>query len=539
MPPADSSNAPGRGGPPDGPGSGGAPVEVDDEDRALLTHLTVGAIVDGKYRVDRVLGRGAMGVVVQATHEQLGERVALKFLRYRAKAGGEDFQQRFKREAKVSAMLKNEHITRVIDVGLWRDRVPYMVMDYLDGTDLREVMKSTGQLPIGTAIDYTVQICVGIAEAHAAGIVHRDLKPSNLFVTKRPDGSDLVKILDFGISKWRAGETELDDLTQTGVVLGSPKYMAPEQLFGSSNVDSRADVWSIGAILYEMIAGRPPFDLPTFTRICAELSTNNPPPPLGARCADVTPEIEAVVMSCFARDPDKRTRDVAELAGNLLDAVQAPFAAPMRQKIASILEPGSGPLSSSGAKSSYGAMSSGTYGAMSTTGSGRTPAALATASGPLSTSAAGTAVEKEPQRRGTALPWLVGGGAVIAAAVAYFAFSGGGHPPSPNTPPSAAAAIATPPSPPPAASVPAPPDSSPPAAASAAPSATASAIADTTRPPGRPPARPPWRPPPQPPAPGTAVAAQTGAAAAPPPPVAPPPPQPTATTKTDPLGDRQ
>src|ERR1019366_4712824 len=240
---------------------------------------------------------------------------------------------------------------RVIDVGLWQGRVPYMVMDYLNGTDLREVMKSTGQLQVGTAIDYTVQICVGIAEAHAAGIVHRDLKPSNLFVTKRPDGSDLVKILDFGISKWRAGESELDELTQTGVVLGSPKYMAPEQLFGSADVDARADVRSIGATLYEMLAGKPPFDLPTFTRICAELSTNNPPPPLGARCEDMTPELEAVIMKCFARDPDKRTRDVSELAGSLLDAVQAPFAAPMRQKIASILDPSNSPLSSSGARS--------------------------------------------------------------------------------------------------------------------------------------------------------------------------------------------
>src|SRR5271166_6053233 len=144
MPP-DSSKAP------DLPeGQAVAPVDPEDQDQALLAQLTVGTVVDGKYRVDRVLGRGAMGVVVQATHVHLGERVALKFLRYRAKEGGEDFQQRFKREAKVSAMLKNEHITRVIDVGLWRDRVPYMVMDYLNGVDLREVVKSTGQLPVGT-----------------------------------------------------------------------------------------------------------------------------------------------------------------------------------------------------------------------------------------------------------------------------------------------------------------------------------------------------------------------------------------------------
>jgi serine/threonine-protein kinase len=330
MPPSDSSEAPDQNALPEGQPSEIAP-ESEDESRAILAQLTTGAVVDAKYQIDRVLGRGAMGVVVQATHVHLGEKVALKFLHYRARSGTEDFQSRFKREARVSAKLKNEHITRVIDVGVWKERVPYMVMDYLEGGDLRELIKSQGPLPIGVAIDYAVQICVGIAEAHANGIVHRDLKPSNLFLTRRPDGSDLLKVLDFGISKWRASETELEELTQTGVVLGSPKYMAPEQLFGSSDVDARADVWSIGAIVYEMIAGRPPFDLPTFTRICAELSTNRPPPSLIAKRPEVTPELEAVIMKCFERNPDERTRDVAELAGNLLDAVQAPFAAPMRQ----------------------------------------------------------------------------------------------------------------------------------------------------------------------------------------------------------------
>src|SRR3984957_4604774 len=274
MPPSDSSEAPDQVLPEGQTSASGA--DPDDEDRAILSQLTIGSVVDGKYKVERVLGRGAMGVVIQATHVHLGEKVALKFLRYRAKAGTEDFQTRFKREARVSAKLKNEHITRVIDVGVWKERVPYMVMDYLDGGDLRELIKGQGPLPIGTAIDYTVQVCVGIAEAHANGIVHRDLKPSNLFLTKRADGSDLVKILDFGISKWRAGATAIPEMPQTGLVLGSPKYMAPEQLFGSADVDARADVWSIAAILYEMLTGRPPYDYPTLTRICAELAADHP-----------------------------------------------------------------------------------------------------------------------------------------------------------------------------------------------------------------------------------------------------------------------
>lgn len=524
--------------------------DAEEEDRAILAQLTIGSVVDGKYRVDKVLGRGAMGVVIQATHIHLGEKVALKFLRYRAKSGTEDFQTRFKREARVSAKLKNEHITRVIDVGVWKERVPYMVMDYLEGFDLRELIKSQGPLPIGAAIDYTVQVCVGIAEAHANGIVHRDLKPSNLFLTKRADGSDLVKVLDFGISKWRAGETELDELTQTGVVLGSPKYMAPEQLFGSSDVDARADVWSIAAILYEMLAGRPPFDLPTFTRICAELSTNKPPPSLVERRPDVTPELEAVIMKCFQRNPEERTHDVAELAGNLLDAVQAPFAAPMRQKIASMLDPAATGLASSGAMApmpsgAYGTMTSGSYTVLSTTGSG--PRKSLTDSGSVSGAPGSTAgaqvVGAEPQRRSALVPGLAVGALVVIGIVAYVSLSGhgGGHEAA-QSGPQAPASVVQPTSPPTstvavttasATSAPAPS-----ASASSAPSAsTAPAVAATPAPPP-PQGRVYWRPAPRPappPPPATAAAAQN----TPPPAPTPSPPPPTPTSKADPLGDRQ
>jgi serine/threonine-protein kinase len=332
--------------------------------------------------------------------------VALKFLRYRSKAGvPDDFQTRFKREARVSARLKNEHITRVIDVGVWRDHVPYMVMDYLAGTDLRDVINTTSPMPIGTAIEYAVQVCDGIAEAHAIGVVHRDLKPSNLFLTKRPDGSDLVKILDFGISKWTAGEAAIDELTQTGVVLGSPKYMAPEQLFGSSDVDARADVWSVGAILYEMLCGRPPFDQASFTKICAELSTERMPPSLVARRSDVPLELEAVAMKCFVREPELRIQNVAELAGDLLDAVHAPFADAVRTKIASTLEPKSSrdPMSGSGKVSGGTPLPSGSYGAnpLAQSGSGRAlpMPALPRAAAPLH--------ETRVRGRRGWVPWMV------------------------------------------------------------------------------------------------------------------------------------
>ena len=305
---------------------------------SLLTQLTPGTVISGKYRVDSVLGRGAMGVVVAATHLELREAIALKFL-YAKTDGSEDFKSRFRREAQVSAKLRNEHITRVLDVGTWRDGAMYMVMEYLSGNDLRKMIRSQGPFPIGAAVEYIVQVCEGVAEAHAHGIIHRDLKPSNLLVTKRADGSDLVKILDFGISKWTAMGEEEGELTQTGVVLGSPKYMSPEQLFGAGSVDSRTDIWSIGAILYELIAGRPPYDQPSLARICADLAGNKPPPRLRDLRTEVTPELEAVVLHCLERSVDLRIQSVADLAGDLLAACGSPYAEQVRSRIRSTLDP--------------------------------------------------------------------------------------------------------------------------------------------------------------------------------------------------------
>ncbi len=310
----------------------------DAPHQSLLTQLTPGTVISGKYRVDSILGRGAMGVVVAATHLELREAIALKFL-YAKTDGSEDFKSRFRREAQVSAKLRNEHITRVLDVGTWREGAMYMVMEYLAGNDLRKMIRTQGPFPIGAAVEYIVQVCEGVAEAHAHGIIHRDLKPSNLLVTKRADGSDLVKILDFGISKWTAMGEDEGELTQTGVVLGSPKYMSPEQLFGAGSVDSRTDIWSIGAILYELIAGRPPYDQPSLARICADLAGNKPPPRLRDQRTEVTPELEAVVLHCLERSIDLRIQNVADLAGDLLAAVGSPYSEQVRTRIRQTLDP--------------------------------------------------------------------------------------------------------------------------------------------------------------------------------------------------------
>jgi serine/threonine protein kinase len=301
-----------------------------------IDRLELGAIVNGKYRIDSILGRGSMGVVAECEHVELRERVALKFLLTRGNVAGEDFRVRFTREAQLSAKLKGLHIARVVDVGVWLDSLPYMVMEYLEGTDLAHVLRA-GRLPLDLALEYTLQICEGVAEAHALGVVHRDLKPSNVFVTQQADGSDLIKILDFGVSKWDVPDREAGEGTQAGLILGSPKYMAPEQMFTASKVDARADIWSIGAVLYQMVTGRPPYDFPTFAQTFAELASDRPPPGVCALVPEVSPQLEEVILRCFQRTPEKRVQSVAELAGALLEAVGSPHAAATRGRIESIL----------------------------------------------------------------------------------------------------------------------------------------------------------------------------------------------------------
>jgi serine/threonine-protein kinase len=312
-----------------------------------LPPLEAGAMIEGKYRIDRVIGRGGMGVVAAATHLDLDEPVALKFLQVPDTDTPDDFRARFALEARVCAKLRNAHIARVHDVGEWMGRVPFMVMELLDGVDLRRVLKDGRRVPIDRAVDIVVQVCEGLAEAHAQGIVHRDLKPPNIFLTRRPDGSELVKVLDFGISKWAE---ELGELTKTGVMLGSPKYMSPEQLNGTA-VDGRADVWSIGAILYGMLTGRPPYDFTNVAQTFMAIATGAPPPAPTSLDPSIPPAVESVVLRCLAHDRNARIGSVAELAGELLRAVDSPHASEVQGQLLAVLEPAmstsmrSGPVS--------------------------------------------------------------------------------------------------------------------------------------------------------------------------------------------------
>ncbi|HEY3594242.1 MAG TPA: serine/threonine-protein kinase, partial [Polyangiaceae bacterium] len=219
-----------------------------------------GTIIEGKYEVERLLGVGGMGVVVAARHVQLGQRVAIKFMRGIA-AEDANAVGRFLREARSAVSLSSEHVAKVVDVGTLPDGAPFIVMEYLSGVDLGELVRQYGPMSVPDAVNAILQVCEAIAEAHSLGIIHRDLKPANLFVTRRVDGSPLVKVLDFGISKRSDFDAALgrSTLTPSGYLMGSPAYMSPEQVRNPKAVDARTDVWALGVILYEVITGTAPF----------------------------------------------------------------------------------------------------------------------------------------------------------------------------------------------------------------------------------------------------------------------------------------
>jgi serine/threonine-protein kinase len=281
-----------------------------------------GTLLAGKYRVDRVLGQGGMGVVVAATHLYLGQRVALKFLLPQY-LDNQTTVERFLREARASAALRGEHVCRVSDVGTLETGSPYIVMELLDGSDLATLLAGHAPLPVELAAHYVLQACIGLAEAHALGIVHRDLKPANLFATRRLDGTPLVKVLDFGIAKAQHGAGF--DLTQTATVMGSPGYMSPEQLRSSRVADARSDIWALGVILYELVSGRPPFVADSITELALRVAMD-PLPPLAVA---VSPGFDAVIAQCLEKEPARRFQDVGALARAL-----APFAGPAGRALA-------------------------------------------------------------------------------------------------------------------------------------------------------------------------------------------------------------
>lgn len=291
----------------------GSGAERDEAMNHSVEHVVVsdGAVLAGKYRVERVLGQGGMGMVVKATHLHLHQPVAIKLL-LPEMLGHPQLAHRFLREAQAAVRLKSEHVARVIDVGSLESGAPYMVLEYLEGADLASVSRS--QLSVGAVVDLMLQACEALSEAHSLGIVHRDIKPANLFITRGADGIPLLKVLDFGISKIPVAGSSL---TATNVVMGTPTYMSPEQMRSSRDVDHRSDIWALGIVLYELLQGTPPFGSDTFSSMIVKVVTEPLPPfrvPLPG-------DLDTVVYRCLEKQPERRFQNIAELVRGL-----APYA---------------------------------------------------------------------------------------------------------------------------------------------------------------------------------------------------------------------
>ena len=270
-----------------------------------------GETLAGKYRVERVLGQGGMGIVVAARHLELEQRVAIKFL-LGARARAEESMDRFLREARAAAQVKSEHVCQVHDVARLESGEPYIVMEYLEGRDLAHKLKSEGPFSVQTATSWIIEACAALSEAHARRIVHRDLKPANLFLAERASGTTCIKVLDFGISKL----PDLNDITATSTMMGSPVYMSPEQMESARDVDARTDIWSLGVILHELVAGEPPFAASNMIQLTVKVR-EEPAPSLASSAKGVDAELDAIVAKCLAKRPADRYATVAELAADL------------------------------------------------------------------------------------------------------------------------------------------------------------------------------------------------------------------------------
>ncbi|MBS2017306.1 MAG: serine/threonine protein kinase [Deltaproteobacteria bacterium] len=310
-----------------------------------MSGVRPGDVIAGKFKVERVLGEGGMGYVVAAKHLQLGQMVALKFMRDEVCTPA--YRSRFLREARNTVRLKSKHVSRVLDVGALDGGAPYMVMEYLEGTDLSDLLHKRGPVPVHEACEYILQACEAIAEAHGHGIVHRDLKPANLFLTRGQTGEPVVKVLDFGVSKVldlgmdedtspggrpRRHENPDSVVTKATDLLGSPSYMAPEQIVSARDADARSDVWSLGVILFRLTSGKAPFHASSLGELIQAIM-HGPIPNLRDVKPDLPAGLEHVVARCMERDREKRLSDVVELA-RLLAPYAGPVATPSLERIA-------------------------------------------------------------------------------------------------------------------------------------------------------------------------------------------------------------
>jgi serine/threonine protein kinase len=309
---------------------------LEDDTESELRAL-VGTTVAGKYKIDRLIGRGGMGAVFQATNLAIGKRVALKFLDHEA-AQNREACQRFQREAEAAGMAESAHIVQIFDSGSTEAGLPFLVMELLTGEDLRARLRREGRLEVNAALRITSQVLRALLRAHAAGIVHRDLKPDNVFLCARDDDPSFVKIVDFGISKVARARVA-DTLTRRGTVLGTAFYMSPEQAQSFADIDGRTDLFSVGAILFEMLAGGPPHVGPTYEAVLISICTNDAVD-VRTRAPEVPAAVAAVVQKALARDRERRYQSAAEFLAALSELEgSAPSDVPARTLLSSARTP--------------------------------------------------------------------------------------------------------------------------------------------------------------------------------------------------------
>jgi tRNA A-37 threonylcarbamoyl transferase component Bud32 len=272
--------------------------------------LAPGQVYGGKYRIKRELGSGSMGAVYEAENVLIHRRVAIKAL-HPGIAARKDIVDRFEREAQAAGRIGSDHIVEVVDLGELPDGTRYLVMEYLDGTTLEGRVRAKGRLAAPEAAGYVAQLLEGLEAAHAAGIIHRDLKPANVWLCPQKSGPEYVKILDFGVSKFSALNTEEMSMTRTGMVLGTPYYMSPEQAKGNKDMDHRSDLYSVGVILYECITGQLPFAAETFNELLFRIVLESPPP-AETYVPDLDPEFAAIIRKAMHREPEGRFASASE-----------------------------------------------------------------------------------------------------------------------------------------------------------------------------------------------------------------------------------
>ncbi|MBV8367326.1 MAG: protein kinase [Candidatus Eremiobacteraeota bacterium] len=279
----------------------------------------LGRVIGEKYRIDAEIGAGGMATIYRATRLHIGDAVAIKVL-HSELLRDPQFAERFKREAQAAARLKHPNVVSIYDFGVSDDGVIYLVMELVEGPNLRTIIKDTGPMPVALAAEIIRQVCAALSEAERQHVVHRDIKPSNIAVESTPDGPR-VKVLDFGIASLRSGGAATF-FTQTGTALGTPAYMSPEQCLGEE-LDGRSDVYSVGVVLFEMLCGVAPFNSPTPTAVVMQ-HVQQAPPPLRILNASVSPAVEAVVLRSLVKRREDRYQTARDLADALTTAATGP-----------------------------------------------------------------------------------------------------------------------------------------------------------------------------------------------------------------------